>query len=169
VWWLTPAILTSRRLRLGGLQFQASLGRKVQETPSQKKKLGVVVCTSYVSYGGECKYENHVQKAVYFQNNLSKESWRHGSNGRVTTTKCEALSSNYSTTKKIWIHYVIILRNNKNIGQMRFLNIIFKTLNRGDRNGDNEGSRVLFIIQIALHLRLNSLKTESCSRRKQVG
>jgi hypothetical protein len=43
------------RLRSGGLQFQASLDKKVHETSSNRKKLDVVVCAYNLSYGGKCK------------------------------------------------------------------------------------------------------------------
>jgi hypothetical protein len=43
------------RLSLGGLQFQACVGKEVPETPTQWKKLGMGVHACHPSYSGKHK------------------------------------------------------------------------------------------------------------------
>jgi hypothetical protein len=44
-----------RRLRSGGLRFQATVGKICCETPSNGKKLGMVACTCHPSDSGKSK------------------------------------------------------------------------------------------------------------------
>jgi hypothetical protein len=68
-----------RRLRSGGLKFQASSGKKVHETSSQWKKLDVIMHACHPSNGRKCKIGNCSpgkpgQKVrPYLQNNQSKK------------------------------------------------------------------------------------------------
>jgi hypothetical protein len=68
-------------LRLGGLKFQISPGNKVHETPSQKKKLGMVVHS--------------------YHSSLSEKHKIRGSLSRLSPAKGKTLSQKYLMQKKV--------------------------------------------------------------------
>jgi hypothetical protein len=99
-----------RRLRLGGFPFQANTGKKkVCETPSQWKKLGVVVHVCHPTYGSNVKTKVQIGRSWSRTSRAKSENLLQNNQNKTgglaqaiqhLPSKCEALSSKHSTTKK---------------------------------------------------------------------
>jgi hypothetical protein len=77
--WCRLSSQLHRRLRLG--KIQASWGKKIHETPSQQKKLGVVAGICHSSYNSHQKIEESQLRSVgeegkpALKNNQSIKGW----------------------------------------------------------------------------------------------
>jgi hypothetical protein len=100
-----PIILVSWEVEIGRIAVPGLPGKKVCETPSQQKKLGMVACSD----GGRLKQEGMVQADVgknkrakpHLQNNQTKK--RTGDVAQTVAclpSKHKVLSTNSSPTKQ---------------------------------------------------------------------